>query len=137
MICSICLDHIDNTPITLDCNHSFHSKCIHHWFNQKFERNCPMCRGQFIGYINKRSTRNDTLNNRLTAFEEVYLKHILFIYSTEDIHTKRENFEKLLKLIDKNRFILECDEFKKNIRECLDEPDIVSNKTYWYDKFGL
>lgn len=42
--CSICLEKFDNTNVfTLDCNHTFHTKCIINWFRNK-KNSCPVCR---------------------------------------------------------------------------------------------
>lgn len=41
--CSICLEPIDDfISETLDCEHTFHCKCIRHWLKQ--QSNCPNCR---------------------------------------------------------------------------------------------
>ena len=44
MACSICLDDESNDPTTtLECGHSFHTKCAMHWF--RYENiHCPLCR---------------------------------------------------------------------------------------------
>ncbi len=136
-VCSICLDEIDDSCITLDCDHRFHVKCINVWFLQNFDRRCPMCRTLVTGYKNKRSTRNDTLSLRIEEFEKEYYGYILKIYNAEDAKSKTNLFDTLLKLIDRNRFMLGCDEFKQNIRECLEEPAIKVNKAYWIDKLDL
>jgi hypothetical protein len=40
--CSICLTEIKNKKQPFICNHSFHSKCIDTWMEQK--QSCPICR---------------------------------------------------------------------------------------------
>ncbi len=40
--CSICHDPIKRYKEVLDCNHSFHRRCIDKWFDRS--DNCPMCR---------------------------------------------------------------------------------------------
>ena len=42
--CPICLDEFKESEYyrNLNCNHSFHKKCIDRWL--KKENNCPMCR---------------------------------------------------------------------------------------------
>ena len=136
-VCSICLDEINNNCLTLDCDHCFHAGCIKEWFLQNFDRQCPMCRTIVTGYKNKRSTRNDTLNLRMEAFEKEYYSYILKIYSANNSNSKTVLFNTLLKLIDRNRFMLDCDEFKQNIKDCLEEPSIKLNKWYWIDKLNL
>jgi hypothetical protein len=44
-VCSICLDNYKKNEFyrVLDCNHTFHKKCIDRWF-KKDHLNCPMCR---------------------------------------------------------------------------------------------
>ena len=44
--CSICLENFINKEkvIKLDCNHIFHTKCIHKWFKNKEQKICPLCR---------------------------------------------------------------------------------------------
>ncbi len=136
-VCSICLEEIHDKSATLNCNHTFHTKCIREWFLEKFEQNCPMCRSKMTGYKNKMNTRGDTLTNRIEKFEKEYYTYILQIYSTNTSIEKNVIFEKLLKLIDTNRFMLECSEFRRNIRECFDEPGFTLNKSYWIDKLRL
>ena len=43
--CPICLDNINNIDqsYNLDCNHSFHTKCIVKWFRSN-NKTCPICR---------------------------------------------------------------------------------------------
>lgn len=41
--CSICLEKItQSTLFKTDCNHAFHSDCIHQWMEQSVT--CPLCR---------------------------------------------------------------------------------------------
>ena len=44
-VCSICLDNYKKNEFyrVLDCNHTFHKKCVDRWF-KKDHLNCPMCR---------------------------------------------------------------------------------------------
>ena len=44
-VCSICLDNYKKNEFyrTLECNHTFHKKCIDRWI-KKDHLNCPMCR---------------------------------------------------------------------------------------------
>ena len=42
MICSICLDEINEETTKLNCVHTFHTKCIDTWF--KRSHRCPLCR---------------------------------------------------------------------------------------------
>jgi len=44
--CSICQEPIKRTKDTLDCNHSFHRRCIDRW-SQK-GNTCPICRTAFM-----------------------------------------------------------------------------------------
>ena len=41
-LCAICLSDLDNNEYTLECNHTFHTKCIVEWF-RKSKGNCPLC----------------------------------------------------------------------------------------------
>ena len=45
MNCSICLEKLDKDKYLLECNHSFHTKCIMDWFRHKKE-GCPLCRDE-------------------------------------------------------------------------------------------
>lgn len=47
--CSICLEDMSNgtNTATLDCNHTFHYKCVFNW--NKLHPNCPLCRGEQEG----------------------------------------------------------------------------------------
>jgi hypothetical protein len=42
MDCSICLNTLNISIITLPCNHSFHNSCFNEW--KKYNNNCPYCR---------------------------------------------------------------------------------------------
>lgn len=40
--CAICHDELEPSLSTfIECNHVFHTECIHHWFN--IRRSCPLC----------------------------------------------------------------------------------------------
>ena len=41
-LCSICLSELGDNDYTLECNHTFHTKCIVEWF-RKSKGNCPLC----------------------------------------------------------------------------------------------
>lgn len=44
--CSICYSNLDDgQSFNLDCNHTFHTKCIMDWFRQGNEK-CPLCRAR-------------------------------------------------------------------------------------------
>ena len=47
--CSICIEDFccGEYQRTLNCNHSFHKKCIDKWF-KKDKNDCPMCRANII-----------------------------------------------------------------------------------------
>jgi hypothetical protein len=44
-VCPICIDNFKENEFyrTLKCSHSFHKRCIDHWF-RKDHSDCPMCR---------------------------------------------------------------------------------------------
>ena len=43
-LCSICLLELNNETHTLECNHSYHMKCIMKWFRyESSSGNCPLC----------------------------------------------------------------------------------------------
>ena len=42
--CSICFDDCKGKTCTLECGHTFHTKCIFTWFNKN--NNCPLCRAE-------------------------------------------------------------------------------------------
>jgi len=41
-LCSICLEDLDDSAITLDCGHAFHPICAVTWFRRS--PTCPVCR---------------------------------------------------------------------------------------------
>jgi hypothetical protein len=47
--CPICIEEFKENEFyrTLECNHSFHKRCIDHWF-RKDHCECPMCRKKII-----------------------------------------------------------------------------------------
>ena len=42
MECAICAERINDNEYSLECNHTFHTKCIIDWF--RYCGTCPMCR---------------------------------------------------------------------------------------------
>ena len=46
--CIICLDYYDNELecCSLKCEHTFHTKCIEVWFDEK--QSCPLCRKSIL-----------------------------------------------------------------------------------------
>jgi hypothetical protein len=49
--CSICFDECKDKTCTLECGHTFHTKCIFTWFNKN--NTCPMCRAEVKEMKNK------------------------------------------------------------------------------------
>ena len=43
-LCAICMDDCKGRTCTLECGHTFHTKCIFTWF--KKNNNCPCCRAE-------------------------------------------------------------------------------------------
>lgn len=60
--CSICHENIENEndKFTLECNHSYHCKCIMTWFRNKHD-NCPLCNDTTYNKIQPSFTRINTL----------------------------------------------------------------------------
>ena len=48
--CSICLSNEPKSLSIINCNHSFHSKCINRWLEQ--EEHCPICRTEYSDFDN-------------------------------------------------------------------------------------
>ena len=49
MDCAICMEPLDSNIITTNCNHKFHKKCLHKWYDfdktsQGKYGKCPLCR---------------------------------------------------------------------------------------------
>ena len=44
-VCAICLCDIDDNSVnySLECNHTFHTKCIMKWFRKSGNGACPCC----------------------------------------------------------------------------------------------
>ena len=44
--CSVCLEHykVGTYKRTINCNHTFHKKCIDKWFKNTDNYSCPICR---------------------------------------------------------------------------------------------
>tara|TARA_Y100000591_G_scaffold331416_1_gene365282 strand:- start:576 stop:1037 length:462 start_codon:yes stop_codon:yes gene_type:complete len=60
--CSICYETIEDEKdkFTLECNHSYHCKCIITWFRNKHD-NCPLCNDRNFIKINPSFTRVNTI----------------------------------------------------------------------------
>ena len=43
--CAVCQEEIEAEPHTLECGHTFHTRCIVEWFRHGAST-CPMCRAQ-------------------------------------------------------------------------------------------
>ena len=60
-ICIICHENIEEgEKYTLECNHSYHCKCIMTWFRNKHD-NCPLCNDKNFIKINPSFTRVNTI----------------------------------------------------------------------------
>ena len=56
-LCVICLSHMEeDEKYTIDCQHTFHTKCIMEWFRRS-NGNCPCC-----NHIPSISTNNPMVN---------------------------------------------------------------------------
>jgi hypothetical protein len=56
-VCSICRETLNSenkTSLTLDCDHTFHGKCISKWFTQSNQ--CPICRKDYFEKISSSSS---------------------------------------------------------------------------------
>jgi hypothetical protein len=67
-ICTICIDNLFNDDniakiLKLDCEHKFHTECLHPWIQQAIENNkdikCPLCREKINITINKMDSDYD------------------------------------------------------------------------------
>ena len=47
--CCICFNKINETNVRiLECNHSFHNKCLNTWENKYKRNDCPLCRTKIV-----------------------------------------------------------------------------------------
>ena len=135
--CCICLNELNKNYIELECNHKYHSKCIKTWFNIKNRMLCPLCK-QEKDYKNKRKTRKETLLNRIYIFMEQYYIYIHEI--NKEKYNKIVLFERLLKLINNNKYVLNYNYFRNNLKECIKKANDnakFNNYNYWLEKFKL
>ena len=63
-LCPICMDDCKGKTCTLDCGHTFHTKCIFTWF--KKNNNCPCCRAEVPEM--KKAVDTPTINLPSPAF---------------------------------------------------------------------
>ena len=60
MVCSICLNEIENNDeYKTNCNHTFHKKCIDKWLISNEKMSCALCRESFV---NKNQGQNVIIN---------------------------------------------------------------------------
>lgn len=60
-ICIICHENIEEgEKYTLECNHSYHCKCIMTWFRNKHD-NCPLCNDKTYNKVNPSITNVNTI----------------------------------------------------------------------------
>jgi hypothetical protein len=67
--CGICLETLDD-PISFQCDHSFHNKCISQWLFQK--NTCPLCRHEIYDTHDDEDEEisyDITLNERVITLE--------------------------------------------------------------------
>lgn len=105
--CAICYDPIDfrfngelseNTPIKLDCGHTFHYKCILMTFktnlnNNKFATRCPFCR--------KKNSHIPLLKNQFP------IRNIHAEYELIKKYLHKGDFKKIYELAKKYNFLNE------------------------------
>ena len=63
-LCPICMDACKGKTCTLECGHTFHTKCIFTWFKKK--NNCPCCRAEVPEM--KKAVNTQTINLPSPAF---------------------------------------------------------------------
>ena len=63
-LCPICMDDCKGKTCTLECGHTFHTKCIFTWF--KKNNNCPCCRAEVPEM--KKAVDTPTINLPSPAF---------------------------------------------------------------------
>ena len=63
-LCPICMDDCKGKTCTLECGHTFHTKCIFTWF--KKNNNCPCCRAEIPEM--KKAVDTPTINLPSPAF---------------------------------------------------------------------
>ena len=121
-LCAICLSDLDNNEYTLECNHTFHTKCIVEWF-RKSKGNCPLCNdnpggawpscqigyfgrdyvNQRCGLIRKKFGRKKDcpiqLKKALDTLKDLETKHKVFVQEKKEF-MKLEETIKYKKLID-------------------------------------
>ena len=85
MVCSICLNEIENNDeYKTNCNHTFHKKCIDKWF-QKSHR-CPLCRNSKFNNISlKEYEKNYWRNSKEIIDIMKHCEQSLFKYNIEDL----------------------------------------------------
>ena len=63
-LCPICMDDCKGKTCTLECGHTFHTKCVFTWF--KKNNNCPCCRAEVPEM--KKAVDTPTINLPSPAF---------------------------------------------------------------------
>ena len=109
--CSICLDCIGKKRATLECGHTFHTKCILTWLNKN--NSCPYCRNMVSEIKRDKSIRlpsvsitcaiyrlcSDAVGSRftsLTGVDQVSAWYMMFKMEMESMSS--DEYEELLRL---------------------------------------
>lgn len=64
MFCTICFDTISCLEILTSCGHTYHQKCLDHWFCASAKKNCPVCQRVINYTLAGRRTRSKTEDRR-------------------------------------------------------------------------
>lgn len=71
-LCPICMDDCKGKTCTLECGHTFHTKCIFTWF--KKNNNCPCCRAEVPEM--KKAVDTPTINLPSPAFMNAMMRMV-------------------------------------------------------------
>ena len=126
-VCAICLSNIDENDesYTLNCNHSFHTKCIIEWFRVSSKGNCPCCMD--VGnedLFNCYGYTNDYISHRyylIKKNKKIKNKDIKYISQLENdlknLKSKQKEIknDKYYKIIQKKDKLIDNKIFRKSI----------------------
>ena len=86
-LCPICMDDCKGKTCTLECGHTFHTKCIFTWF--KKNNNCPCCRAEVPEM--KKAVDTQSINLPSPAFMGAMMRMVDESLATENAPIRIED----------------------------------------------
>lgn len=81
--CSICMDNVGNSGLSLNCKHNFHEHCLRSWL--EINNRCPICRKEF----SEADLHDNKQDNKDELFEQI--RNYFNQFGSEDVNAFIDN----------------------------------------------